>query len=199
MVVGKGMVVGVGTPSLKILCVAALAALSILSGPASAQENEEENAKEKSGQNVGYEFGVHVGNLLPNQISGVREITGLGGARFGYNVGDLTFVEGGFMTGNGDGVEWKNVEVSIRMDIPVEHLIGMAYIGPDLNYYKPNNSDSNKLIFGAHAGGGMQTKLGRFTWFRADMKFAVSPGTSLYIGFGFVFRMPGGNQGPSNN
>jgi hypothetical protein len=176
----------------KNLCIGTVICVSFTTA---AQEPEDERTKDLTGQNVGYEVGVHVGNLLPNQISGVTEITGLGGARIGYKVGQLTFIEGGATMGNSNGVEWKNVDLSLRMDIPVEHLVGMAYIGPDVNYYKASTSEKSKLIFGAHAGGGMQTKLGRFTWFRADMKFGVSPGTSLYIGFGFVFRMPGAGAG----
>jgi hypothetical protein len=171
-----------------------IAALICFSSALAAQEDGDDK-KDLSGANVGTEFGVFIGNILPNQIDGVSEITGLGGARFGYGLGGLSFVEGAFTTGNGNGVEWKNVELSIRMDIPVENLVGIAYIGPDLTYYKPAGSDSNKIVFGAHAGGGVQTLVGRTTWFRFDMKFGVSPGTSLYIGVGFVFRFPGGGVG----
>lgn len=168
-----------------------IAAVFCFSGALAAQEDDE-RGKDLIGANVGTEFGVFIGNLLPNQISGVTEITGLGGFRAGYKMGHLSFAEAAFTTGNGNGVEWKNVEMSIRMDIPVENLVGIAYIGPDVTYYKPAGSDSEKIVFGAHAGGGVQTLVGRTTWFRFDMKFGVSPGTSLYIGVGFVFRLPGG-------
>lgn len=162
---------------------------------AGAQPAEGGGKGDFSGKNVGTEMGFHIGNLLPNQISGVTEITGLGGVRGGYKIGNMIFAESSIAMGNGDGVEWKNLDLGIRMDIPVENLVGMAYIGPDITYYKPSNSGSTKIIFGAHAGGGVQTKLGETIWFRGDMKFGISPGTSLYISFGFVFRFAGGSGG----
>ena len=179
---------------LKMLKFNILAALICFSGIVLAQEPEE-GKKDFSGANVGTEFGLFVGNLLPNQIGGVTEIQGMGGIRAGLKTGHLTFAEAAFTTGNGNGVEWKNMELSIRMDIPVENLVGSVYIGPDVNYYKPAGSDSTKVIFGGHVGGAVQSMLGRTTWFRFDMKFGISPGTSMYIGVGFVFRFPGGGGG----
>ncbi len=157
--------------------------------------NDDEARKAESGQNVGYEAGFFLGNLLPNQIGGVTEITGLGGARGGYKMGHNAFAEAALYTGNGSGAEWKSASASLRMDIPVETLVGMAYLGPDIVYYKGAGSSSAKVIFGGHVGGGIQALIGGITWFRADMKFGFSPGTSLFISFGFVFRMPNGGSG----
>lgn len=136
----------------------------------------------------GFEFGLHVGKLLPAQIDGVTEIMGLGGARMGFRLNPGTFAEGGIIMGNGEGQEWKNIHASIRMDIPVENLLALAYIGAD-NYYYKGRTGGQKLVFGGHAGGGFQTHLTGLLWFRGDMKFSFSPGTSLYIGFGFSWRM----------
>jgi hypothetical protein len=49
------------------------------------------------------------------------------------------------------------------------------------------------LVFGGHAGGGLQVHLAGSVWFRGDMKFGFSPGTSLYVGFGLVYRAGGAN------
>lgn len=146
------------------------------------------------GSDATFELGAHIGNLLPNQIEGVEEIIGLGGVRGGYQLSPGTYLELGFISGNGEGVEWKNTHVDVRMDIPVENVVGIAYVGADANYYK-GNGRGTKLIFGGHAGGGVQSHLTGSVWFRADMKFGFSPGTSLYIGAGLVFRLGGGGAG----
>lgn len=134
-----------------------------------------------------YEVGFHLGNLLPNQINGVREIIGLGGLRGGYRIGEISFAEFGVTMGNGEGVQWKNLNIDYRFDIPVEGLLAFAYVGGDTTYYK-GVGQGTRLIFGGHAGGGFKANLGGNTWFRADMKFGFSPGTSLYIGAGLEFR-----------
>jgi hypothetical protein len=125
--------------------------------------------------------------LLPNQISGLTEITGLGGVRAGARIAPLTFMEAGLMSGNGGGAEWRDAHVDVRMDIPVQNLEGLAYVGGDTIYYK-GIGQSSRLLFGGHVGGGLQTQLVGGVWFRGDMKFSFSPGTSLYVGFGLEYR-----------
>ncbi len=134
-----------------------------------------------------FEMGFHLGNLLPNQINGVTEIMGLGGIRTGLRMSEGSYFEAGFIAGNGEGQEWKNLHADIRMDIPIENLVALAYIGADAVYYS-GHGVSDKVVFGGHAGGGVQAQLTGVTWFRADMKFGFSPGTSLYIGCGFSWR-----------
>ena len=136
-----------------------------------------------------YEGGFHLGNLLPNQIAGVTEIVGLGGVRLGARIAPLTYAEAGLITGNGHGASWKNAHVDVRMDIPVENLVGMAYIGVDTVYYE-TTSRSAQVLFGGHVGGGLMAHFSGNVWFRGDMKFSFSPGTSLYVGFGLVIRLP---------
>lgn len=160
---------------------------------AAAQGQQQE--KVRPGQNALYEFGFHLGNLLPNQIEGMTEIIGLGGGRGSFRIAPETYFEMGMIAGNGEGAQWKDVHADIRMDIPIENLVGLAYIGADTIYYQ-GVGRSTKLIFGGHAGGGFQAHLSGLVWFRADMKFGFNPGTSLYIGAGFVFRMgDGGGAG----
>lgn len=154
---------------------------------AQGQQQQQQTAG-RPGQNALYEFGFHLGNLLPNQIEGMTEIIGLGGARGGFRIAPETYFEMGMIAGNGEGAEWKDLHADFRMDIPVENLVGVAYIGADTIYYKGVDR-STKLVFGGHAGGGVQGHLTGLVWFRADMKFGFNPGTSLYIGAGLVFRM----------
>lgn len=134
-----------------------------------------------------YEVGFHLGNLLPNQIAGVRDIMGLGGLRAGYRLQPATYAEAGLIFGNGEGAKWKNLHIGIRMDIPVEGLVSFVYAGGDMTQFK-GEGRSEKTIFGGHAGGGLKAALGTTTWFRSDMKFSVSPGSALYFGFGLEFR-----------
>lgn len=166
-------------------------AVALNVGAAWAQDDDSKDVG-GGGQNVGWETGLLIGNLLPNQIGGVTEITGMGGFRAGYRLGPTSFGESTFISGNGHGVEWKNLSASIRMDIPVENFVGIAYVGPDMTYYKNANSSSNRMIFGGHVGGGIQVRMGGTAWLRADMKFGLSPGTSMFIGLGLNFRFPGG-------
>jgi hypothetical protein len=169
-------------------------------GPAWGQSDEGEDASGSAASAPGadalYEFGFHLGNLLPNQIGGVTEIMGLGGVRAGVRLSPLSYFEGGFITGNGEGQSWKNVHADFRMDMPVENLLALAYVGADAVYYEGVDSNT-QLIFGGHVGGGLQMHLSGTAWCRADMKFGFSPGTSLYIGIGIEWRLGGSGSGGS--
>ncbi len=167
-----------------------LAFLSLISSPALAQTPQGEQGGGTMGSNALYEAGVHLGYLLPNQINGLTEIIGLGGARVAYRLAPQTYAEAGMILGNGEGAEWKNTHIDIRMDIPVENIVGVAGVGADMVYYKGAN-EGTRIIFGGHAIGGLMMPLSGLAWFRTDMKFSFSPGTSLYIGFGLVFRLDG--------
>jgi hypothetical protein len=166
---------------------AILAGLALIfgSGPALAQAEGEPAGGEKS--SPVFEAGVQVGRLLPNQIGGVTEIMGLGGVLMAVRLNPGSYIEGGILMGNGEGQEWKNIFASVRMDIPVENLLAFANIGAD-NYYYKGRGTGQKLAFGGHAGGGIMAHLTGTTWFRGDMKFSFNPGTSLYFGFGFMWR-----------
>lgn len=162
----------------------------LLMGPFSAWGQAEGGGKGGAGgdKDSAFELGFHVGELLPNQIEGVTEIMGLGGIRTAIRLNPGSYFEAGFITGNGEGQEWKNIEASIRMDVPIENFLALAYVGAD-NYYYQGRGTGHKLVFGGHAGGGLMAHLSGSTWFRTDMKFAFSPGTSLYFGFGIQWRL----------
>ncbi len=142
-----------------------------------------------TGANVTWEWGLHGGNLLPNQIPGLTEITGLGGMRAGYRLTPGAFVDSGFATGSGYGASWTNLHLSARMEIPVETIVGLVFAGVDGIYYQGAGQDK-KVFGGGHVGGGIQTLLGGSIWFRSNMKFTVNPGPSMYIDFGIMFRLP---------
>jgi hypothetical protein len=148
---------------------------------------QDQGKEDLTGKNEKYEAGFQLGNLLPHEINGVTEILGVGGVRAGYRLSPFTYAEASFITGNGNGVQWKNGSVDVRMDIPVENLVGFAYIGADgVNY--TDNTGGNSTVFGGHVGGGIQALLTGHLWFRGDMAFGFSPGQTLFIGFGLTFR-----------
>ena len=142
------------------------------------------------GQDVLWEWGLHGGNLLPNQIPGLTEITGLGGLRVGYRISPMGFIESGVASGSANGATWTNSHLAMRMEIPVETIVGHVFAGIDGTYYQGVGRDK-KLFGGGHVGGGVQAQLGGSVWFRSNMKFTINPGTSMYIDFGFMFRIPG--------
>lgn len=135
-----------------------------------------------------YEFGFHLGQLLPNQIEGVSEIMSLGGVRGGMRIAKQGWFEAGFMMGNEDDQTWREITTSIRMDIPVENLVGIASIGLDVLQYR-GPGQSLTFGIGGFAGGGIQTSIGGPLLFRAEMLFGFNPGTTLYLGFGFTYRL----------
>lgn len=154
-------------------------------------------AEEEAGPPGNWEAGLHLGTLLPNQIGGVSEIMGLGGVRVGNRIAQRGWLEGGFLTGNESGQKWRNIHGGVRMDIPVENLIGIAGVGLDIVQYS-GPGRSSTINFGGHLNLGIQAALGGNILLRTDMKFGFSPGTQLYIGFGLVWRFGEGGAGGAN-
>ena len=148
--------------------------------------------------NAAFEAGPFIGNLLPNQIDGVTEIHPQWGWWTGFGLGGAGTAEINITSGNGNGVEWSSLSTSLRMDVPIENLIGIVYIGANVSYYKGVDMPK-KLFGGGHVGGGVMTPLSKLLYFRADMKFHVNPGTSLLIMGGFLFRFPGGEGGGADD
>ena len=141
-----------------------------------------------------YMVGLHTGFLLPNHIDGVTEIMALTGVRGAIRMPSDFLIETGFTAGNGDGQQWKDINLDIRLDFPVEGMIALVYLGLDTIYYSGPGSDS-KVAFGGHLGGGFAAELGKNVWFRTDMKFNGQPGTSLFFGFGFDIQFGSGGGG----
>lgn len=166
-----------------VLLICALASPAVFAASDSGPEDV-------TGSKALYEIGFHVGDILPNQIAGMTEITGVGGLRGGFRIAPQTYCEAGMIMGNGGGVQWKDAHIDARMDIPVEGLVGLAYVGADTIYYQGVGTGT-RVLFGGHVGGGIQALMTGALWFRGDMKFNFNPGTSLYIGAGFEFRFGG--------
>lgn len=162
----------------------------------SAQTPEGGGAAAGGGGSSGapYEAGLHTGFLLPNHIDGVTEIMALTGLRGAMRMPGDFLVEGGFVAGNGDEQQWKNIHIDARLDFPVETLVAVTYVGLDVNYYS-GPGVSTKMAFGGHLGGGFKAELGRNLWFRTDMKFNGQPGTSLFFGFGLEVAFGSGGGG----
>lgn len=164
--------------NLVILFIIAFASLSW------AQQKEDEKSDTKPMP----EFSLTTGPLLPNQIEGVTEIMPTWGFRYSVPK-KAASIDYGMLMSNAKGVTLYDAYLSLRANIKVETLIGIAYIGPDIHYDKVAGGES-KTYFGGHIGGGMMMQIGGLLYFRTDMKFNVNPGTSLYIGFGFSLGLP---------
>jgi hypothetical protein len=152
-------------------------------GAAAQQDQEDPNE-----QKYGFEWGIHTGPLLPNQVEDVTEIMPTWGVRVGIPHRKAT-VEVGANSSRAYGTTIYDGFVSYRGDIVVESLTGIFYAGLDLYHLTPPES-SGRVEGGGHIGAGLMTIIGDVAWFRADMKFNINPGTALYIGFGVVFRLP---------
>jgi len=147
-----------------------------------------------SGHGLGggdYEAALMIGSLLPNQINGITEIMGLGGVRGGVRIAPAGWWEFNLNMGNGSGQEWRDASTDIRMDIPVENLVAIAFLGLDVVQYQGQGA-SEVIDFGGHVGGGIQANIGGDIWLRTDMKFQFNPGTSLMIGLSVMWRFGGG-------
>lgn len=136
------------------------------------------------------QIGAFVGNMLPNGVPGVQEITPLWGLRYSYPFGSGVFGEGGGIFGHSQGVTWRSAFASLRMDIPLETLTAFAIIGLDMTRYESTTQHAvNKG--GGHAGGGLMSKIGGNISARFDMKLNSKPGTSLYFALGLVYEFGG--------
>ncbi len=140
------------------------------------------------GANLNWEMGAHAGNLLPNQIEGVTEIFRIWGLRAGRRTGRQSFMEVTAARGGYEDVSWADLSLSARMDVPLDSVVGLMYLGADAHYFKPLGEEKYKLYGGGHVGAGVLALIGGLFWFRADMKFNVHPGTSMHLNFGLSMR-----------
>lgn len=143
---------------------------------------------DSSGQDTNYEGGIVIGDLLPSQIPGLTEITGVGGVRGGYRLTPMAVAEAAFIAGNGSGAEYKNLAASVRLDVPIESFVGFMVVGLDITNYKGAGLGA-KTFGGGHMGGGIMTQLGGALWIRSDMKFTFNPGISMNLNFSLLFRI----------
>lgn len=158
--------------------------LGLIAGPhdAVAQEGGAEQASEIS---------LFVGSLLPNQIDGVTEILPVFGGRYGFSTDRLGVAEFGVSNTHAEGVDFTILSASLRADLPaIDQFIGSVYGGVDLSWFRPAGSEDRKTETGLHVGAAMAIMVSDTLWFRSDLKFNASPGTSMALQFGLVFRGP---------
>jgi len=135
------------------------------------------------------ELGVFIGRVLPNGVDGAPEIFSLSGLRYSraFSPASNSFWEVGGTFGDSRGVEWTSLFASLRMDIPIETFVALAYLGGDFTRYssvdQPQTDEG-----GAHLGGGLMSNLGGATWWRFDMKLTSKPGTTLFFGLTLFWR-----------
>lgn len=141
------------------------------------------------GEGGGSEISLYLGTMLPNQIDGVSEILPLLGGRYGLRTASLGTLEFGLTNTHAEGVDFTTFTGSIRADLPaMDGFFGIIYTGIDLNYYRPAGSEDRRTETGFHVGSGILMHASDTLWFRSDLKFMASPGTSLSLLFGLVFR-----------
>jgi len=159
-------------------------ALSILGGSdAFAQDDG------GGGEGGGSEISLYLGTMLPNQIDGVTEILPLMGGRYGLRTASMGTFELGATNTHAEGVDFTTFTGSIRADLPaMDGFFGIIYTGIDINYYRPAGSEDRRTETGFHVGSGLLMHASDTLWFRSDLKFMASPGTSLSLLFGLVFR-----------
>lgn len=133
---------------------------------------------------------VYYGKVLPNGVPGIEEIFSLWGFKYSQSISaDRTIFSEFAFSKNGDSqVEWIGGSASLRMDVPIETYVGIAFIGLDYTRYNAPGSEA-KNYGGVHGGGGLMAYIGGNAHFRFDMKLNSKPGTSLMFGLGFVFEI----------
>ncbi len=143
------------------------------------------------------------GPFLPNQIKGITELMTLCGARLGFKINDNTWLESSFISGSGSAQQYKIGSLSFRTDVAYDDIIASFNIGGDVHMatqplydaFGNTSGDQSNIYLGGHAGGSLWAKINDALYLRTDMTFNFSPGTSLFIGFGLVFRFDPGSGG----
>jgi len=150
---------------------------------------------EEGAAHHGNEFSFHGGYLLPNQIDGVTEILPVVGARYGFAMGEAGVIELGAANSHAEGVDFTTFTLSLRGEVPlIEGITGIVYGGTDFNWYQPQLQSERLTAVGVHLGAGGMMLVSDTLWLRTEMKFMGGPGTSLYLGFGLVFRASSGGN-----
>jgi len=137
------------------------------------------------------QLGVFYGYVLPNGLDDNDEIFSMWTGRYSTPMGKRgnSFAEFGFSYADDEGIEWMSGFASARMDIPIETLIGIAFVGLDFTNFTGAGEDGSSV--GGHVGGGIMTLIGGDSYFRFNMKLNSRPGTSLLFEVGLVFPLGG--------
>ncbi len=142
----------------------------------------------------GTEINIQFGTLLPDQIKGVSELLPVWA--FLYKIPFAgAGLEFGILNTHAYGLDYTTFPVRGRFDITIDpDLTAIVYAGPEINYYSETNSTSRNAVVGFHLGGGVMYHMLETVWLRAEMKYSVNPGDSLYFGFGISFRASNGGS-----
>jgi hypothetical protein len=139
------------------------------------------------------ELGVHSGPLLPSRISGVREIVPGWGLRASFPTGRGVFETDSFF-GRGSGIEFNSLALDYRLDVANSYLPVHFLLGLHVDQYKGVGKPWT-VASGWHYGGGTSLKIAGPLSMRVDFKSRFGPGDSLYVGVGFVYRLPSSGNG----
>lgn len=149
-------------------------------------------ARAQSSSTASDELNLFVGYQLPSGTEGISEILPVFGFRYEIATAKVGFIDLGLMNTHASGVDFSTFEFGLRGTIPMSAgLDAVFYGGGDLNYYKPETQENRKFEFGYHAGVGAMLAVTDNLWLRTDLKFMLTPGTNLYMLFGFAFRTAG--------
>ena len=144
---------------------------------------------QESGTADGSEVSLYLGSMLPNQIDGITEILPIFGGRYGIKTTNLGMLEFSFSNIHAEGVDFTTLSATLRADLPaIDQFVGIFYGGVDFNYYRPATASDRTTDTGLHIGTGLMMHTTDTLWFRTDLKFMASPGTSLSILFGVVLK-----------
>ena len=145
-----------------------------------------------SGTPHGDDVSLFIGDMLPNQISGVSDILPVFGGRYGFQTG-LGTIEAGGANSHAQGVDFTTLDLSLRGEQPIaQGVSGLIYGGADFNWYIPEGSTDRQTAWGFHIGVGGAMAVTDTLSLRADIKFMAGPGTSLYFLVGALFRTGSG-------
>lgn len=136
----------------------------------------------------GHALSIHMGPLLPNSIGATNDIMNGVGARYGYPLGNISLAELGYTTSHTNGVDYSNVDLSIRGDIPFQDLYAFGLVGLDLLRLSSATQSDATYYGGVHAGGGVLAHIADTLFLRMELRFNFHPGTVLFFGFGFEYR-----------
>lgn len=136
------------------------------------------------------QLSLFYGKVLPNGLQGDDEIFSLWGFRYSHSLSsdNLGYAEFDVTNNAGGSMDWLGGSAGLRMDIPVETLVGLALIGVNYTTYTAEGA-SRDSAFGVYAGGGIMSHIGGNAHFRFNMKINSKPGTFLLFDLGFVFDL----------
>lgn len=156
-----------------------------IGGPSSASAQD---AFQNSSRNF-WDLSAHAGSLLPS-VRFVREIVPGWGLRAATSTSRGTFELETFH-GRGNGIVYHSVSLDYRLDLLGDILPVHFVIGGHMDFYQAPRVPDLTPAGGWHFGGGLLQPIIGPLAMRFDFKYRFSPGQSVYVGVGFLYRLPG--------